>query len=111
MLLYKTNAFREDHLYCRILSLDALTEGEQRTVRHLCLGELDLPHGDEGFMLMQIMGLKAPHGVIFRGQLLLLFTVSKNNWYFRTVLGSQLAPGWGERRNTCPNVCLIAFLP
>lgn len=46
MLLYKTNAFREDHLYRRILALDALTEGEQRTVRHLCLGELDLPHGD-----------------------------------------------------------------
>jgi len=46
---------------------------------------------------MQIMGLKSPPGVIFRGQLLLLLSLSKNNWCFGTVLASQLAPRLGKR--------------
>lgn len=95
------SSFR-DLLYCRTLlvTLDVLAEKEQKTVKHLCFGELDfLPHGEEGFMFLftQITGLKSPCGVIFRGQLLLLLTISKNNWCFGTVLASQLAPGLGKR--------------
>lgn len=48
-------------------------------------------------MFMQIMGLKSPHGVIFRGQLLLLLIQSKNNQSFGTVLASQLAPKLRKR--------------
>lgn len=55
-----------------------------------------MPHGEKGFMFMQIMGLKSPHGVIFRRQLLLLL-ISKNNWCFGTVLASQLVPRLGKR--------------
>lgn len=64
MLLYKTNAFREDLLYHRTLALESLTGRTEDCQTPLFVGAW-LPHGEEGFVLMQITSLKAPHGVIF----------------------------------------------
>lgn len=85
-----------EKMFCNVGLLVIFDVLAQRTQD--CFGQHDfLPHGENRFMFMQIMGPKSPHGVVFRGQLLLFLIIRKNNWCSGTVLALQLVQGLGKR--------------